>query len=120
MGPLGRPRSIGTSILLAVVTLGIYTFVWTYQTHDEIRRHSGIGIGGGIGLLIYFLLSPVTFFLIPDEIRQMHEAAGFASPVRSILGLWFLLPIVGSIIWFVEVQRALNRYWAARGAPWVP
>ena len=45
-GPLGKPRGIGVCILLAIVTLGIYTFVWTWKTHDEIKSHSGIGVGG--------------------------------------------------------------------------
>lgn len=45
-GPLGTPRGIGACIGLAIVTLGIYTFVWTWKTHEEIKRHSGIGVGG--------------------------------------------------------------------------
>jgi hypothetical protein len=28
-GPVGNTRSIGLSILWAILTLGIYTFVWT-------------------------------------------------------------------------------------------
>jgi hypothetical protein len=116
-GALGKPRSIGVSILLAIVTIGIYTYVWTYKTHDELKRHTGQGLGGGIGLLIYFFVSPVTYFLIPGEIKSMYEAAGEQSPVSAIWGLWFLLPLIGNIIWFVKVQGALNDYWVARGAP---
>ena len=40
-GPVGNTRSIGLSILWAILTLGIYTFVWTYKTQEEIRRYSG-------------------------------------------------------------------------------
>jgi hypothetical protein len=116
-GPLGQPRATGKSILLAIVTIGIYTYVWTYKTHDELKRHTGQGLGGGLGLLIYFLVSPVTYFLIPSEIKNMYEAAGEQSPVTPIYGLWFLLPLIGNIIWFLKVQGALNDYWVARGAP---
>jgi MFS family permease len=116
-GPLGRRRSIGVSILLAIVTIGIYTFVWVYKTHNEIKRHSGIGVGGVVGLVIYIVIGPVTYFVIPSEIRQMYEAAGRQSPVRGIYGLWILLPLIGPIIWFVQVQGALNQYWEWRGAP---
>ena len=35
-GPVGNTRSIGLSILWAVLTLGIYTVVWTYKTQEEI------------------------------------------------------------------------------------
>ena len=49
----GNTRSIGLSILWAILTLGIYTFVWTYKTHEEIKRYSGNGVGGVIGFVIY-------------------------------------------------------------------
>ena len=116
-GELGNPRSIGLSILWAILTLGIYTFFWAYRTHDEIKRHSGNGVGGVVGLVIYILISPVTFFVIPSETRFMYEDLdGGTSPVRGLTGLWLLLPIVGLFVWFFKVQGALNRYWAAKGA----
>jgi hypothetical protein len=117
-GPVGNTRSIGKSILWAILTLGIYTFVWTYRTHEEIKRYSGNGVGGVIGLVIYILISPVTYFIVPSEVRYMYEDLdGQESPVRGIWGLWFLLPLIGAIIWFVNVQGALNRYWESKGAP---
>jgi hypothetical protein len=39
-GPVGRTRSIPLSILWAVLTLGIYTLVWTYRTQEEMKRYS--------------------------------------------------------------------------------
>jgi hypothetical protein len=116
-GPVGNTRSIGLSILWAILTLGIYTFVWTYKTHEEIKRYSGNGVGGVIGFVIYFLLSPVTFFIVPSEVRYMYEDLdGQASPVHGLTGLWILLPLIGNIVWFVKVQGALNRYWQSKGA----
>ena len=116
-GPFGNTRSIGLSILWAILTLGIYTFVWTYKTQEEIKRYSGNGVGGVIGLVIYILISPVTFFIVASEVRYMYEDLdGGQSPVRGIYGLWILLPIAGPIIWFVQVQGALNRYWESKGA----
>jgi hypothetical protein len=115
-GQLGKPRSIGTSIGLAIITLGIYTFVWTWKTHDEIKRHSGIGVGGPLGFVIYFVVSPVTFFLLASEVGQMVQRSGRPSRVKGITGLWILLPLVGSIVWFVKVQGQLNDYWRANGA----
>jgi hypothetical protein len=88
-----------------------------YKTHEEIKRYSGNGIGGVLGLVIWILISPVTFFVVPSEVRWMYEDLdGQANPVRGITGLWFLLPFLGSIIWFVKVQGALNRYWESKGA----
>lgn len=47
----------------------------------------------------------------------MYRARGWNPPVTTLTGLWVLLPLVGSIVWFVKVQGALNRYWTALGAP---
>jgi hypothetical protein len=116
-GRVGHTRSIGLSILWAVLTLGIYTFVWTYKTQEEMRRYSRNGVGGVVGLVIYIIISPVTYFIVPSEVRYMYEDLdGGKSPVSGIYGLWFLLPLVGSLIWFVQVQGALNRYWESKGA----
>jgi Domain of unknown function (DUF4234) len=116
-GRVGNTRSIGLSILWAILTLGIYTFVWVYRTHDEIKRYSGNGVGGVVGLVIYIVISPVTYFVVPSEVRYMYEDLdGGRSPVRGIHGLWFLLPLLGTVIWFVQVQGALNRYWESKGA----
>ncbi|HEY8726097.1 MAG TPA: DUF4234 domain-containing protein [Gaiellaceae bacterium] len=117
-GPVGNTRSIGLSILWAILTLTIYTYVWTYKTHEEIKRYSGNGVGGVIGFVIYFLLAPVTYFLVASEVRYMYEDLdGQKSPVRGLTGLWILLPLIGQIVWFVKVQGALNRYWESKGAP---
>ena len=117
-GSVGNTRSIGLSILWFILTLSIYGLIWTYKTQEEIKRYSGNGVGGVIGFVIYFLLSPVTFFLVPSEVRYMYEDLdGQQSPVRGITGLWFLLPLIGNIVWFVKVQGALNRYWQSKGAP---
>jgi len=117
-GPVGNTRSIGLSILWAILTLGIYCIVWTYKTQEEVKRYSNNGIGGVLGLVIYILISPVTFFIVPSEVRYMYEDLdGQTSPVRGITGLWILLPLAGPFVWFVKVQDALNRYWESKGAP---
>jgi Domain of unknown function (DUF4234) len=117
-GTIGHTRSIGLSILWAVLTLGIYCVVWTYKTQEEVKRYSGNGVGGVLGLVIYILISPVTFFIVPSEVRYLYEDVdGQASPVRGTTGLWILLPLAGPFVWFFKVQGALNRYWQSKGAP---
>jgi hypothetical protein len=116
-GPLGETRSVGLSIVWFILTLGIYSLYWVYKTHEEVKQYSGNGIGGVLGLVIWLLLWPVTYFVVPSEVRWMYEVLdGERSPVRGVHGLWFLLPVIGSIIWFVQVQGALNRYWESKGA----
>ena len=115
-GPLGQPRGIGFGILLFIVTLGIYSLYWVFKTQDEVKEHSGIGVGGVLGLVIWILVSPISWFLIPSEIGKMHQADGREAPFTGWTGLWVLLPIIGGIVWFVKIQGALNRYWESKAA----
>ena len=115
-GPLGHPRGILFGIVLFVVTFSLYGYYWTYKTHEEIKRHTGEGVGGIVGVIIYFFLGILTPFMIPSEVGKMYRRDGKEPPVSGWTGLWILLPIAGIFIWFVKVQGALNRYWEAKGA----
>jgi hypothetical protein len=110
----GSPRGVGVVILLYIVTFGIYGLYWYYVTHDEMKRETGEGLGGGIALLIAFLVGIVMPFITANEVGRMYEKAGHAKPVSAITGLWVfpgILIIVGPFIWVAKVQGALNRYW---------
>lgn len=119
-GPIGQIRSTGTSILLFIVTFGIYGYFWIYSVHEEMKLHRNAGLGGGLALLLWFFVSPAMAFLTPDEIGKMYEARGQAKPVSALTGLWyvpgFLLLFIGPIVWFVKVNGALNDYWRSLGA----
>ena len=113
-GPLGQPRGIGFGILLFIVTLGFYSWYWAFKTHEEIRQHSGEGLGGVLGLVIWILISPVSAFVIPSEIGKMYQNDGREPPVTGWTGLWLFpggILIIPAIVWFVKVQGSLNRYW---------
>ena len=62
-----------------------------------MKEHSGIGVGGVLGLVIYILLSPVTWFLIPSEVGKMFRADGREAPFSGWTGLWLLLPLIGRV-----------------------
>ncbi|MEY2450032.1 MAG: hypothetical protein QOH79_3508 [Acidimicrobiaceae bacterium] len=118
-GPIGSPTNAGTAILLSIVTLGIYTLVWTYRQFEDFKKYSGEGLGGGLGLVLGLFTGGVTtYFLIPVELKNnLYDREGQPCPVEATIGLWFLLPIVGSFIWYLKVQEAINDFWIQRGAP---
>jgi len=106
----------GLTILLMIVTCGIWGVFWTYRTNEDLKKYNGDGLGGVLALVIYLLLSVVLMFTIPNEVKNMYERDGRESPVSAIWGLWFLLPIIGHIIWYLKVQNALNDFWRSKGA----
>jgi hypothetical protein len=114
-GPLGTQRSIGITILLTIVTLGIWAIVWSYQNGDEIKRHANKGLGGVAYLFITLLIAPVTMFLMAGEVEQLYRNEGKEPPITTLWGLWFLLPIIGNIIWYVRIQKSINDYWTSHG-----
>jgi hypothetical protein len=112
-------RSTGMSIFLFFITFGIYGMVWFYCVHNEMKRHSGNGLGGGIALLIYILVGFVSPFLVSSEVGELYKRAGQPAPVSGMTGLWYIPGIfilVGPFIWFIKTNDALNGYWRAVGA----
>jgi hypothetical protein len=102
--------------LLTIVTCGIWTIVWSYQNGQELKDHARSGIGGVGYLFITLLVSPVTMFLMAGEVEQLYRKQGKQPPITTIWGLWFLLPLIGNLIWYVRIQNALNDYWTEQGA----
>lgn len=118
-GVVGQVRGTALQVLLFVVTFGIWSYVYVFQTHDEMRRHTGDGLGGVLALLLavmFWLASP---FLLAHEVGRLYERSGRRAPVSALTGLWFfpgVLLLIGPIVWFVLTNRALNGYWRSLGA----
>jgi Na+/proline symporter len=118
-GPLGQPRGIGFAILLYIVTLGIYGWYWVYKTMEEMKRHTGDGLGGVLGLVVWILLGPVMAFVIPSEVGRMYRRDGRDAPMSGWTGLWlfpFGIFLIPAIVWFVKIQGALNGYWESKSS----
>jgi Na+/proline symporter len=118
-GPLGQPRGIGFVILMLIITLGFYSLYWVYKTQEEVRQHSGDGLGGVLGLVVWIVISAVSAFVIPSEIGRMYQKDGQNPPVTGWTGLWlfpFGILIIPAFVWFVKVQGSLNRYWGAKAS----
>ena len=110
--PVGPLRAPGLIIFLTIITLGIWTWVWSFQNAEEMKRYRGQGLGGGITLLLAILVFPVVWFTLANEAEQLYKEDGQEPPISTIWGLWFLLPIIGSFVWYLRMQRVLNTFWA--------
>ena len=66
VGRIGQQRGIGFGILLFVVTFGFYGWYWVFKTQEETKEHTGEGLGGVLGLVVWILISAVSAFVIPS------------------------------------------------------
>jgi hypothetical protein len=118
-GPIGQVRPTGMIILLFCVTLGIWGFIYYYQTQEEMKRHTGEGLGGVLALVIALFFGIVSPFLFSNEVGNLYGRRGQEKPVTALTALWFfpgILILVGPFIWFVQSNNALNEYWQSLGA----
>jgi hypothetical protein len=119
-GPIGKVRSTWAVIGLSLITFGIYGLVYYFSVHEEMKRHSGEGVGGAIGLVLaLFTLGLVTPFLLPNEVGNLYARQGRPRPVTATTGLWMLLGsfiLIGPLVWLIKTNGALNAYWRSVGA----
>jgi hypothetical protein len=116
---IGKPRHVLAIIFFSIITFGIYNLVWTWKTYEEMKRYSGRGVGGWVGLLIQLVIGIVTPYLMASEVGHLYEQDGQQPPVSGLTGLWYfpgMFIIVGPIVWLCKTQWALNRFWRAKGA----
>jgi hypothetical protein len=117
--PVGTVRSTGICILLAIVTLGIYQYVWWYKVHAEMKRHTGEGIGGGVALVLTIFVGVAMPYITSSEVGGLYTRRGQRPPVTGLTGLWYfpgVFILVGPLVWFVKTNGALNAYWRSVGA----
>ncbi len=116
-GPLGQRRGIAFVIIITLITLGIYSLYWVYKTQEEMKQHTGEGLGGVLGLVVWIVVGAVSAFVIPSEVGKMHVKDGREAPITGWTGLWlfpFGIFLIPAIVWVVKVQGSLNRYWESK------
>jgi hypothetical protein len=120
LGPVGKIRSTWAVIGLSIITFGIYSLYYYFATHEEMKQHSGDGVGGALGLVIaLFTFGLVTPFLLPNEVGNLYARQQRTRPVSATTGLWVLLGwiiLVGPLVWLIKTNGALNAYWRSMGA----
>jgi hypothetical protein len=52
----GAFYSVGLTILLMIVTLGIWGFFWTYRTNEDLQKYNRSGLGGVVGVILYIFV----------------------------------------------------------------
>jgi Domain of unknown function (DUF4234) len=117
-GAIGEQRKPLTVVLLTIITCGIYGLWWYYRNFEDMKQHSGEGVGGLLGLLLAIFCGIIAIFILPAEVGNLYEREGKEKPIGAMTAFWNLIPLIGSIIFIYKVQNALNEYWAPKGARW--
>ena len=119
LGPVGKVRSTWAVIGLSIITFGIYGLYYYFATHEEMKKHTGEGLGGALGLVLAIFVGLASPFLLSHEVGGLYERRGQSKPVSGATGLWVIpgaIILVGPIVWFVKTNGALNAYWRSVGA----
>jgi hypothetical protein len=56
-------------------------------------------------------------WLLAAYVGRMYAEDSQTPPITGLSGFWIFVPFIGGIIWLVKVQRRLNEFWIAKGAP---
>jgi hypothetical protein len=106
-------------VVLAIVTLGIYRFVWYYMINREIRDHSGeqIPVEPVLSVLAitvgWAVIVPpfVSLYRTADRIRRVQEITGARKRVKPWLALVIALVSWAMIFDMPYLQTQINSAW---------
>lgn len=118
--PLGEERGIVLTLVLILLTCGIWGLVVQYKIGDELNRHQGRNqINAGLDLLLVFVTCGIwaiyLMYKYPKALQEitveerMHEV-DLTVPclVLSILGLHLIALLI--------LQHEVNKHWEAHRA----
>jgi drug/metabolite transporter (DMT)-like permease len=119
---VGKTRNPWGVWLIALVTLGVYFFVWYYKVNRELRDYDpDIEVEPGIALLavllgwiVVFIFAWVSVYRTGDRIQQAQTASGANERCNGWLGI--LLYVLGGFN-MVYYQSQLNKVWDRHGNP---
>jgi drug/metabolite transporter (DMT)-like permease len=104
---------------LAIITFGIYYFVWWYKINNEMNN-LGVQCNPTTSVLAVtlgaFIIIPpfVSYYTTADRIRQAQERTNATERIIPVLAL--LLFIVVSVFAIPYYQSQLNKAWDALAA----
>jgi len=108
---VGKITNPLAGICFFLVTFGFYGWYWAYVNHRDLQATTGGGLGALPGLLLWIFFPIVNIFALPAQVDDAFSQRGLSSPVSAVTGFWVFLPLLGWIVWYVKLQRALNSLW---------
>ena len=97
-------RNMFVQVILAIVTLGIYTIYWYYVTLVELHKANGNAEGAGM----WTFLSIIPFVQYFAYWHHSFEYAEFVDNKYPGIGIFVLWVVLSPAVWFL-VQSDLNK-----------
>lgn len=120
-GYVGTERSIAWSLVLSLVTCGIYGFVWLHHIGNDLRKRLGrddphAGLDVFLTILTCGLWGVYVAYKYPRMIDEAEQKAGLPpsnlSLICLLLAIFSLWKVYGlGLISLVLMQNQLNRLW---------
>ncbi|NOZ01123.1 MAG: DUF4234 domain-containing protein [Deltaproteobacteria bacterium] len=110
----GETRPIPVTILLTLVTCGIYGLFWNYWINRELRDYlDKRDLNPGVELLLCILCFPYLFYWfykVSRLVQEAQEKAGVRPEDKSVLNI--ILAVFGlAIVSMAIIQSDLNEIW---------
>lgn len=104
---IGKRRSLGSDVLLYVVTFGIYGWIWNYKAHAEIYKQFDLlredRDEGFVWMILGMVLFPPLFWVYQHgflrNVNAVRSRFGLPEKVRS--GKFLGIEITGSLVFVV-------------------
>jgi len=119
--PAGKPRSFWMSLLLGIVTFGVYFFVWNYKAFRELDEEHGQNHAAAwywtalaillFGVMVFLVLVGVAVGTAPDP--ENPDVTGARLVYSAFALLWTAVFLSYA---FREISK-LERYRQGRGLP---
>ncbi len=116
--PIPEKRNIALSLVLAILTCGIYDLVWDYHMGHEIREHTQrLEINPGLDIFFMIITCNIYYFFWVYKMARLlrdQEAACFPSQPPTVMdpALLVVVAVFGAtLVSDAVLQHDLNRHW---------
>lgn len=104
------PRSIALSIILSIVTCGIYMLYWQYKLNDEVNdmAEDPAALGGGmvviLSIITFGIYNLYWFYKMGQKCDYIRQQDSYSSILYLVLGVFGL-----GIVSFALIQDSINK-----------
>jgi hypothetical protein len=115
--PLGEERGIALTVILILLTCGIWGFYLQYKLGEELNRHEGKNrINPGVDLLLSIVTCGLwgiyLMYKYPQTLHDLTVEEGMP-PVDLALPCMLLMIFGFGIVSFAILQNEMNKHWEA-------